>query len=90
MSQTAQQKAAAEKAKAEKDTQKQTNEAAKTAESDAKPAETQKIKFLRSHPRYGYWPGDTADLTADHVELLTTGGFAELAVAPESESNNEE
>jgi hypothetical protein len=48
------------------------------AASPAPAAKTQAIKFLRTHPNYAYSSGDTADLTADHVELLTEGGFAEL------------
>jgi hypothetical protein len=52
--------------------------------------ETQKIKFLRSHPGYAYWPGDTADLTADHVTLLVDGGFAELVGEPDSETDTED
>ncbi|TVT43113.1 hypothetical protein FNT36_03200 [Hymenobacter setariae] len=93
MSQTAEQKAAKEVEKAQKEAEKAAKEAAdkqNQLESGEKAAETQKIKFLRSHPRYGYWPGDTADLAAEHVELLTSGGFAELVAAPETESENEE
>lgn len=85
MSQTAEQKAAKEAEKAQKEAKNKQNE----AENDEKAAETQQIKFLRSHPKYGYFPGSTADLTAEHVELLTAGGFAEL-VAAETESENEE
>jgi hypothetical protein len=38
----------------------------------------QPVRFLRSHPNYAYWPGDTANLAAEHVAFLTQGGFAEL------------
>lgn len=48
-------------------------------------AETQSIKFLRSHPGYAYWPGDTADLTAEHITLLVDGGFAKLVDEPDTE-----
>lgn len=47
--------------------------------------ETQSIKFLRSHPGYAYWPGDTADLTAEHITLLVDGGFAKLVDEPDTE-----
>ena len=43
-----------------------------------KAKDTQKIKILRSHPGYGYVPGETAELTPNHVETLVGGGFAEL------------
>lgn len=93
MSQTAEEKAA----KAAEKAQKAAEKAAQTAANDQnqpengeKSTETQKIKFLRSHPHYAYWPGDMADLTAEHVKLLTTGGFAELVDAPQTESENEE
>ena len=49
----------------------------------AKAAETQRLVFKRTHPAYAYWPGDRADLTAEHVNLLVEGGFAELAPANE-------
>jgi hypothetical protein len=52
--------------------------------------ETQPIKFLRSHPGYAYWPGDTADLTAEHVTLLVDGGFAELVAEPDAEPDTED
>jgi hypothetical protein len=39
----------------------------------------QSVRFKRSHPRYAYWPGDTATLAAEHVQLLISGGFAELS-----------
>lgn len=77
MSQTAAQKAE----KAQKAAEKAASEAAAKqadAQSDENAPETQKIKFGRSHPGYAYWPGDTADLTAEHVTLLVEGGFAEL------------
>jgi len=51
--------------------------------------ETQSIKFLRSHPSYAYWPGDTADLTAEHVTLLVDGGFAELIAKVDAEPETE-
>jgi len=93
MSQTAEQKAAKEAEKAQKAAEKAAKDAAdkqNQPENDEKAAETQKIKFLRSHPRFAHWPGDTADLAAEHVELLTTGGFAELVVAAELKSETEE
>jgi len=89
MSQTAEQKAAKAQKAAEKAAQEAANEQSQP-ETGEKSTETQQVKFLRSHPRYAYWPGDTTDLTAGHVELLTTGGFAELVGAPETESENEE
>jgi hypothetical protein len=92
MSQTAEQKAAKEAEKAQKEAEKAAQDAAdkqNQLENDEKPAETQQVKFLRSHPKYGYFPGSTADLTAEHVELLTTGGFAELVIAA-TESETEE
>ena len=49
----------------------------------AKAAKTQSLVFKRTHPGYAYWPGDTADLTAEHVKLLVDGGFAELAPTSE-------
>jgi outer membrane biosynthesis protein TonB len=52
--------------------------------------DTKKLKFLRSHPGYAYWPGDTAALTAEHVTLLVDGGFAELADEPDAESEHED
>jgi hypothetical protein len=52
--------------------------------------ETQSIKFLRSHPSYAYWPGDTADLTAEHVTLLVDGGFAELVAEPAADTDTED
>jgi hypothetical protein len=52
--------------------------------------ETQSIKFLRSHPGYAYWPGDTADLTAEHITLLVDGGFAKLVAEPDTESELED
>jgi hypothetical protein len=93
MSQTAEQKAAKEAERTQKAAEKAAKEAAekqKQPENSESAPETQKIKFLRSHPRYAYWPGDTAALTTEHVELLTTGGFAELVGTPETDSENEE
>lgn len=49
----------------------------------AEAPETQSLVFKRSHPAYAYWPGDKADLTAEHVKLLVDGGFAELASTEE-------
>jgi hypothetical protein len=60
------------------------------SEPDENSPETQKIKFLRSHPRYGYWPGATADLTAEHVTLLVDGGFAELVAEPAADIETED
>ncbi len=86
MSQTAQQKAAKAAEKTAKDAENEQNQ----LESGENGLETQKIKFLRSHPRYGYWPGNTADLTAEHVTLLVEGKFAELVADAESNSETEE
>jgi len=49
-----------------------------------KPENTQKIKILRSHPQYGYMPGETAELTANHVKTLVGGGFAEVVTESKS------
>jgi len=87
MSQTAAQKAAKAQKEVEKDAKQAGNEQTQPNPTENEP-ETQKIKFLRSHPRYGYWPGSTADLTAEHVTLLVEGKFAELVTdaAPDSET----
>ena len=69
-------------------------EPAASAQTDDQPTEnapeTQPTKFLRSHPSYAYWPGDTADLTAEHVTLLVGGGFAELVAEPVAKPETEE
>jgi hypothetical protein len=44
----------------------------------------QSVRFMRSHPGYAYWPGDTAALAAEHVQLLVSGGFAELVTESKS------
>jgi len=81
--QKAAKKAAKEKEAADKAAQGGAADQVSTA-SEAKEVETQKIKFLRTHPNYAYWPGDEADLTAEHVEFLTNGGFAELVTEDET------
>lgn len=93
MSQTTEQKATKDAEKAQKAAEKAAQAAAgeqNQSDADEKLVETQQIKFLRSHPGYAYWPGDTADLAAEHVELLTTGGFAELVVAAEEAPETED
>ncbi|MGY2133648.1 hypothetical protein ACW9KT_15570 [Hymenobacter sp. HD11105] len=41
--------------------------------------ELTKVKFLRSHPSYGYFPGEEGELPARFAETLIVGGFAEKA-----------
>lgn len=42
----------------------------------AKGGKTKEITFLRSHPGFGYWPGDTAEVDTDKATELIAGGFA--------------
>jgi hypothetical protein len=44
---------------------------------------TEKVTFLKSHPRYGYFAGDAAELSPEAVEELTAGKYVQVT-APEA------
>ena len=44
-----------------------------------KPVKTTAVRFVRSHPAFGYWPGEKADIDATVAADLIAGGFAEKA-----------
>lgn len=49
------------------------------SDAPAAPPKTAKIVFLRSHPGFGNWPGDTADVEAVAAAALVAEGFARNA-----------
>ncbi|MBH8558989.1 hypothetical protein [Hymenobacter negativus] len=83
MPQTPEQKAAAEKAKAEKAAVNQLQEGQHSAA--LKP-----IVFLRSHPNYAYNAGNKATLSQEHTDLLVNGGFARFDEAETAEAPTDE
>ncbi|MBO9614203.1 MAG: hypothetical protein J7619_15970 [Dyadobacter sp.] len=42
-----------------------------------------KIKFIKPHFKYSYFPGDTADLDDEVAEKLVEGGYAFAAKSAE-------
>lgn len=89
MSQTAEQKAAAEKEAADKKAAAEKKAADKKAADEKKAAEKEAaeqepksekvhVKFLRSHPSFGYFAGDTATINrADFDKYNQHGPFFE-------------
>ena len=73
---TAEEKTAAAKAAAEK--------AAADKAAKATDGKTTHVKIKRSHPDYGYHPGETGELPTEKANALIKGGFAE-AVTPQTD-----
>ena len=39
------------------------------------------VRFLATHPAFGYFPGQVAEVSAEQAKELIAGGFAEKAEA---------
>jgi len=50
--------------------------------------ETLKIKFIKSHPGFAYFAGDSAELRADHVETLIASGHVILFPGVDKKEEN--
>jgi len=73
MSQTADQKAAAEQEAAEKKTATE-KKAADEKAAKAKETKPVKVKFLRSHPAFAYFAGDEGEISAEAYEKYSKDG----------------